>query len=169
MDISTISFPVYKLRSHLKIEKNPIGLVKITTIKGTYILDDHSIPGDFHQRRMALYNEYPEKKIYKLKEKVLYLRQFVKYKTGTSFVDSTGKIIKYRKSSKLYSVRSKKIERKIVKDRWTTIYVAGLEIPFIVGHPLTYKTKYASIMYTDWGPFLYDLTSEQHEVYKRKI
>lgn len=169
MDISTIVFPLYKLRSYLNIDKNPLGLVKITTIKGTYILDDQSLDGDFHTRRMKLYNEFPEDKIYKLKERVIYLRHLVKYKSGTSFVDSTGKIIKYQKSSRLYPIKSKKIERKIVKGNWTSIYVVGLEIPFVVGHPLTYNTHYASIMYTDWGPFLYDLTPIQHEVYLRKI
>ena len=169
MDISTIVFPLYKLRSHLNIEKNPLGLVKITTIKGTYILDDQSIEGDFHTRRLKMRSEYTEEKIYKLKEKVVYLRHLVKYKSGTSFIDSTGKIIKYKKSTRLYPVRSKKIDRKIIKGNWTNIYVSGLEIPFVVGHPLTYNTNYASIMYTDWGPFLYDLTSKQHEVYLRKI
>jgi len=169
MDISTIVFPLYKLRSHLSIEKNPLGIVKITTIKGTYILDDQSLDGDFQTRRVKMYSEYSDEKIYKLKEKVIYLRHLVKYKSGTFFVDSTGKIIKYKKSSRLYPIKSKRIERKIIKENWTNIYVAGLEIPFVVGHALTYKTKYASIMYTDWGPFLYDLTSKQHEVYLRKI
>ena len=35
--MNKIQFPLYKLRSYLNIEKNPLGLVKITTIKGEKI------------------------------------------------------------------------------------------------------------------------------------
>ena len=47
--------------------------------------------------------------------------------------------------------------------------VAGIETPFMIGQALKYNVKYASIMHTTWGPFLFDLTSEPHEVYRRKL
>ena len=109
MDISTVRFPLFKLRSYLEIEHKPLGLVKVTTIKGTYILDDLSLPGNLEDRRIQLYGQYTDKEIYKLKEKVLYLRQLVKYKSGTTFIDVNGKILKYKKSSKLYKITSKRV------------------------------------------------------------
>lgn len=167
--LANIVFPLYKLRSYISIEKNPLGVIKVTTIKGTYILDDLSINGTFEERRTILITKFPDEKIYKLKEKVLYLRQLVKYKSGTTFIDYDGKLFKYSKSSSLFDIKSYKIERKTVHDSWTIIYLNGIEQSFLVGKIISPTTTHASIMHTKWGPFLYDLTSVQHLPYKRKI
>lgn len=169
MDISKITFPLYKLRSYLSIEKTLLGVVKVTTIKGTYILDDTSINLPFEQRRIRLYSEYDKKDIYKLKEQVIYLRQLVKYKSGTTFIDYNGNIIKYNKSSKLFNITSHKIINKRPHDNWTIVSLQGLEQPLIVGEGIPYNVTHASIMNTKYGPFLYDLTSKEHEPYRRKI
>jgi len=169
MDINTITFPLYKLRSYIDMDTSPIGLVKVTTIKGIYVLDDTSIEGNFFQRRAKLKIDHPDRKVYKLKEKVNFLRQLVKYKSGTTFIDYNGKLIKYKKSSELFKVKSLPIIRKRITGNWTVINCDKVEQPFLVGHIVTSGVKYASIMYTKWGPFLYDLTSKQHEPYKRKI
>lgn len=169
MDINNITFPLYKLRSYIHIDKNPLGLVKVTTIKGTYILDDTSIQKPFEERRLELVSQYPKEKIYKLKEKVIYLRQLVKYKSGTTFIDNNGVLIRYSKSSSLFDVKSHKIVNKRFYDNWTIITVQGIETPFLVGQILRDTTTYASIMYTKWGTFLYDLTNKAHAPYKRKI
>ena len=169
MAINNIVFPIYKLRSYIKIEQNPLDIVEITTIKGKYILDDKSINAPFFERRLRLQSKYPDSKIYKLKERIPYLRQLVKYKSGTTFVDYNGDIFKYKKSSKLFRVKSHKIERVKEHGNWTIFEVAGIETPFMIGEVLKYNAKYASIMHTNWGPFLYDITSEPHEVYRRKL
>ena len=167
--LPNVIFPIYKLRSYLNIDTNPLGSIRVTSIRGQYILDDTSIPGTFEERRMLLASHYPLEKIYTLKEKVLYLRQLVKYKSGTTFIDYNGKIFKYNKSSKLFSIKSHKITKKTNHENWTVIYVEDIEIPFLVGLTLAYNVTHASIMETEWGPFLYDLTTQAHEVYKRKI
>lgn len=169
MNIHQIVFPLYKLRKHLKIETNPLGLVKITSIKGTYILDDTSIRGTFAERRVILSTQYPKEKLYTLKEKILYLRQLVKYKSGTVFIDYNGNIFKYKKGNRLYQVKSHKIEKKTPYGNWTILKIIGIETPFLIGHNLLPTTTHASIMYTQWGPFLYDLTNTEHELYRRKI
>ncbi len=169
LKLGKITFPLYKLRSYLSVDTNPLGVCKITTVKGVYIFDDLNLRGDFEERRAHLAQYHPGKKIYKLKERVLYLRQLVKYKSGTTFVDHTGTLIKYKKSSKLFNIKSLKIERKLQHGNWTVIYVRNMEQPFIVGQIVLPTTTHASIMYSSWGPFLYDLTNKQHKPYKRKI
>lgn len=170
MDITQVTFPLYKIRSYISIEKSILGVVKITTIKGEYILDDTNIPGTFEERRLKMTAKYPKEKIYRLKEQINYLRQLVKYKSGSTFVDYNGNIIKYKKSSNLFEVKSHKIiEIKPYGDNWTIIKAKNIEIPFLIAEPISPKVGYASIMYTKWGPFLYDLTSIQHETYRRKI
>lgn len=155
------------MRSYLSIDTNPLGLVKVKTIRGTYILDDTSINKAFPERRVILRHIYDKSQIYSLKERVIYLRQLVKYKSGTIFIDHSGELIKYNKSSKMFDVKCHEIVRNVPYGKWSIINVAGIEIPFIVGDRV--KSKYASIMHSIWGPFLYDLSSEKHEPYKRKI
>lgn len=169
MNLSKIRFPLYKLRAYLSMDTNLLGVTKITTVKGVYIFDDTSIPGNFEERRLKLSSYHPRTSIYKLKERVMYLRQLVKYKTGTTFVDITGKLIKYKKSSKLFNVKSYIINRKKEYGNWTIIYVNTIEHPYIIGHVLQPTTTHASIMHSSWGLFLYDLTNEYHKSYKRKI
>lgn len=167
--LPSVVFPLYKLRSYLSIDTNPLGLIKVTSIKGEYVLDDTSIDGTFEERRVILSTKYPTEKIYTLKEKVLYLRQLVKYKSGTTFIDYNGKIFKYSKSSKLFWINSHKITKKTNYHNWTVIYVENIEFPFLVAKIVGYDTTHASIMETQWGPFLYDLTTKAHEPYKRKL
>lgn len=169
MNLHKIEFPIYKLRAYLNIDTNLLGITKITTIKGEFIFDDDNIKGNFLQRRLKLSDQYSRASIYKLNEQVLYLRQLVKYKSGTSFVDINGIIFTYKKSSKLFQVKSLKILRKKEVGTWTIIHVDNIEHPYIVGNVILSTTKYASIMGTSWGPFLYDLTSKKHEIYRRKI
>ena len=169
MDIQKVIFPLYKLRAYLNIEKTPLGLVKVTTIRGTYILDDTSINMPFEDRRLQLIQKYPNDKIYKLKEKVPYLRQLVKYKSGTTFIDFNGSLVKYKKSSKLFTITSHSINNIKEHGNWSIIRVQGIESPFTIGEPLVYNATHVSIMNTSWGPFLYDITSKAHEPYRRKI
>lgn len=169
MDLRSITFPLFKLRSYLSIDTNPLGLVKITTVKNTYILDDTGINAAFPDRRMRLQSLYPNKEIYPLKEKVIYFRQLIKYKSGTTFIDYNGNIVQYNKSSKLFDIKSYKIEKRVAQGNWTIIYVTGQELPFLIGQVVPSTTTHASIMHTKWGPLLYDLTSSYHKPYKRKI
>lgn len=169
MNITNVVFPIYKLRAYLDISTNPLGLVKITTIKGTYILDDTSINVTFAERRVQLLAEYPDEKLYRLKEEIIYLRQLVKYKSGSTFIDYNGTIFKYNKSSKLFKITSHKIERKDNYGNWTILKLRGQELVQLVGFTVLPTSTHASIMHTEWGPFLYDITSKAHEPYKRKI
>ena len=170
LKLHNITFPLYKLRSHLDIEYKLLGEVLVTTIKGEYIIDDQSLTGDLEIRRASLSSLHPTRKVYKLKERVLYLRQLIKYKSGTTFIDVNGYIFKYKKSSRLFNVESKKITRiRPFSETRVVIEVEGHEQPFIVYNNISAKTKYVSIMHTSWGPLLYDLTSKKHDTYKRKI
>jgi|SRR5210317_1181797 len=167
--INNVTFPLYKLRSYISIEHTPLEIIEVTTITGKFILDDKNIEGPFETRRAALYAKYPKERIYKLKERIPYLRQLIKYKSNTTFIDATGIIFKYKKSSKLFEVKSHKILKKKFHGNWTIFEVVNIDTPFLVGELFKYDVKYASIMHTKWGPFLYDLTSEPHDIYRRKL
>ena len=169
--LNKIAFPLYRIRHYLSIDTNPLGVVKITTVKKTYILDDKSYPQrDYAARRVAMVKDYPEDKIYRLGERVDFLRHLVKYPSGTTFINKFGDLICYKKGRKLFPVISKHIIYKHIMDNgWTRIAVDDVDIEFLLTYRLPWEAKYASIMMTNFGPFLYDITKEKHEVYKRKI
>lgn len=171
MLLKNISFPLYKLRKYDEIYSTPLGIKKIRTYFDEYILDDPSLPGDYEERRIRLIQRYGKKKVYKLTERVDLLRQLVKYKSGSKFINLKGEIYEYRKSSKLYPV----ISVPIIKidehgDNWSVLTLKHEHQKFLVGFDVERKNiKYASLMITEYGPFLYDLTKEPHDSYKRKI
>jgi hypothetical protein len=169
LTLDNVKFPVYKLRQYINMEHTLLDVIKIQTIKGTYILDDTSLSGTFAQRRLQLRNHYSELKPYKLKDQILYLRQLIKYPSKTKFIDSDGHLFEYNKGKKFFKVKSYKITRYNERNNWGYLYLDSLEQPFMVTQPLTFETKYASIMHTDKGLLLYDLTKEYHKPYNRKL
>ena len=171
MLLKSLQFPLYKLRKYEAIYSTILGIKKIRTHYGEYILDDPSIPGNFEDRRLVLRKRYGAAKLYKLKERVDLLRQLVKYKSGAKFININGDILEYRKTSKLYKINSYPIQSmKEYGDNWTVIGVQGFHQKFLIGFEVRRKNiKYVSIMDTRDGPFLYDLTKEPHEPYRRKI
>jgi hypothetical protein len=106
--------------------------------------------------------------LYSLRSKLNLLRHLIKFPTGTYFIDNTGFIFKYKKSSSLNWVECKKIKSFTEVNGRYIFYVDKQHIPYITELNLT-LIPYASLMYTKAGPLLYDLTTEYHEPYKRKI
>jgi hypothetical protein len=166
-----VSFPIWRLRKCQQIKTNPLGLTKLKTGKGWFILDDKGIPGDtLAERRLRLINKGKKKNLYKLTEQVNYMRQMFKYKTKTNFIDSKGLVFTYVKSSGLNQVVSRKIIQFAKVQSFNVFIVEGVDSPFLVDYELKDRgIKFASIMQTRQGPFLYDLTKDYHEHYRRKI
>jgi len=151
-----------------EIKTNPLGLTKIRTIKGWFILDDTSILGyTMAERRLKIKTAGAE--LYPLYERVDMLRQLCKYKTGTNFVNAIGKVFSYKKSSGLNKIQSCKIISAFTPPEGQTVfYCEEVPQPFITTLNLE-DINYASLMDTKNGIFLYDLTTEKHELYRRKI
>jgi hypothetical protein len=162
-----IKFPVFRVKKYLKLEKNPLGRTYITGYGGRKILDDTSLPGDtLGERRLRIKKEDR----YKLGERVDKLRQLVKYPGGTIFVDNNGKLFQYRKGHKRFKVESRKILKKEVTDYGTIMTVEGVPHPEIIANRyLGDIVFYASVMFTDKGPFIYDYTEKRHATYRKSI
>ena len=163
-----MDFPWYKLRAYKEIRENLLGQLYIRNGKGEFLLDDKTLPGDLAHRRLHM----PKEKLYPLKQRVENLSQLIRHRTGTKFITNTGRIVKYKKSSKLYTVESRsilKVDTKI-DSHMSIITVENTSSRFKVPFNVDIRNyKYASIMLTDNGPILYDLTIEPHKPFKRKI
>lgn len=162
-----IEFPVYKIRNYEEMEKTPLGKVKIRTITGEWIVDDISIEGDsLGKRRLHI----PAEVRYKLGDRVDTLRQMIKYPGGTIFIDNKGYLFKYTKGSERFLIESKPIIKKELVTEGTILHIKDLPSPQLIPYKhLAENIKYASIIFTNYGPFVYDYTSEPHEPYRRSI
>ena len=136
---------------------------------GWLVLDDNSLEGaTLSDRRVELIAKGV--KLYPLNEQVSYLRQLYKYKSGTNFVDSKGRTFSYKKTSGLNKVEARKITKHCEVNGFDVFMVEGINVPFMVDYIMHDRgIKYASIMQTPHGPFLYDLIKGHHETYRRKI
>jgi hypothetical protein len=160
-----VEFPLYKLGKFVSIDKNPVGPVYITTVRGKYILDDTSLSGDLGRRRLHIIGDK-----YPLRGTIFTLRELFKFPSGTYFIDKNGHIFKYKKGKARYLVESKKIYKKELRPEGMVCYITDLPNPIRLGVTLEAQLKdYASIMSTNYGPILYDLTQEYHEPYRRSI
>ena len=172
MNLHEVEFPLYKMRTYQKIRENLLGRKFIITRKKEYVLDDCSYAGNYAERRLRMKLDGIED-IYPLDIRVEGTEDLVKYPTGTVFIDNTGKLFKYKKTSaKYYPVESRKIIKLVKSDKpyaiRSLIYVDGYDIAFKY-HKSIKREKYASVMSTPNGPLLYDLTEEPHKTFKRKI
>lgn len=166
-----VNFPIWKLRKFQEIDRTILGLVKIKSRNTWYILDDTSIKEDFlKNRRLKLLKRYPKKEIYHLNNKINYLRQLIKCKNRSYFIDTKGNIFSYIKTSGLNKIISKKIIKCNIINDYSVFFVQDEYYPFLVNYDINARNiNYASIMYTKYGPLLYDLTKDRHNEYKRKI
>ena len=130
-------------------------------------MDDKSAKGEtLGKRRLSI----PSKERYKLGEKIDTLRQLIKHPGGTKFIDQKGYIFKYTKGSRRFLIQSKKIITKKFVTEGTVLHIEGIPNPQILYYKyLADNINYASVMYTDSGPFIYDYTKEPHEPYRRSI
>lgn len=108
--------------------------------------------------------------IYKFRAKIDNLRQLIKYPSGTLFIDKYGKLFKYKKGKKQYSVVCRNILKREQVPEGVVLHIEEVPSPHIIYYStLADNIKYASVMLTDYGPLVYDYTAEKHEPYRRSI
>lgn len=163
MELSSISFPVYPLdRYHAVVEE--LGVVHIYDDYGKFILDNKNLPGDsLGKRRLRILDK---DSLYHLGHAYFTLKDLIKYKQGNSnFVDSNGKVFKYRKSSYVRLAYHRIASVVEVEDSvyiQTTKYSALFRVPPELGI-MWYKDKYAGIIDLMGGQMLYDISEEKKE------
>ena len=162
-----LTFPLYRIKGIRSIERNPLGIIKVKNSRGEFILDNPNLQGDtLGARRLHIL----KKQRAKLGERLTYLRQLIKYPSGTYFIDNEGRLYSYKKGKRRYLVVCRKILKKTITQSGTIIHVEKVNSPFKLYHNLEAEdVKFASIMETDWGPFLYDITGIKHEPFRRAI
>ena len=87
---------------------------------------------------------------------------------STKFIDTRGNAFNYVKT-KMLSVVSYRINKKIAKDTYTVLFLKGVNCPFIVPR-YPHTEEWAQILEYDGLPWkLYSLSEKQVKTFKRKI
>lgn len=156
MKLSEISFPVYNLRHVTRTyEENKV--LYAETIYDTYIIDNKNLRGDtLGERRLRVQGE----KLYRLGEVVENLQQFKQIsKKSDNFIDSTGKVFKYKKS-RYCTVRTYEV---VAVHPNKVVSLRGTSIPYKVKDVLAY----VCLLHTsNQGRLVFETTDEHKEDYK---
>ena len=87
---------------------------------------------------------------------------------STKFIDTKGNPFNYVKT-KMLSVVSYRINKKIAKDNYTVLFLKGVNCPFIVPR-YPHTEEWAQILEYDGLPWkLYSLSEKQVKTFRRKI
>ena len=156
--IKNIEFPVYEVYSENWDYSD--GLLRIDT----EIVDDRNQPGsNLGVRRL----QTPHKNLYPLKKQLDY-RGILKSSTKT-FIDTNGKLFHYEKT-KFPKLKYHKIKKLTLKEKASTLYLYGVNFPFIIPRPPDSSINYAGVLYLDNLPWiLYNYSEEAQKDSRKKV
>ncbi len=175
MDLSKISFPVYKLGREAPIEEEGVSfylkIYETDTVRKflPLIIDDKNIEGATLARRRLLLKS-KEIKLYTLSKAIFFIADLIKLTIGTSYyIDSTGKIFEYKKTTTVPLI-FKKIKKVIpIKTGGATIEVEGIASRYKTLFLPNLECKYAGLLKIGKGYILYGLYETKLPDTRRKI
>ena len=106
-NVEEINYPIYKIRQYRKIIEED-NILKISTFKDDYIIDNKNLPGNFLERRLKI---KLRNKLYPLYDPLLTHRDLVLARNHKTFIDSNGVIFTYNRE-KFYPIKTYWIEEK---------------------------------------------------------
>lgn len=167
--LSKMKFPLFKMRAFEEITTNGFGHIVVVTNNNKWVLDDPSIDEpDYFRRRIIMKSRKYE--LYPLYEKVDNISQLMKYKSGTYFIDRSGKYFKYKKGNKYYNLNYWKIKKRLYDpNRGSMVFVKGLPMPFYFATRVPFNYKYLGLLNVDGGFLVYDLSEEKKDDTRRKL
>lgn len=177
LDLSKISFPVYKLGNVSVVSDNGKDSVfhSRTLVSGEVeyrelIIDDKNINEETLARRRLRLRESGAN-LFKLKDAVFLIGDFIKLaKTGIWFIDSEGQIFEYKKTTRVPIV-FKKIKNVIpARNGGAIIEVEGISARFkVLFPPNPEEAKYAGLLLVGVGHILYGLYDQEYDKTTRMV
>lgn len=175
MDLSKISFPIYKLGKEAPIEEEGVSfylkIYETDTVRKflPLVIDDKNMKGSTLARRRLLLKS-KEIKLYTLSKAIFFIADLIKLTVGTSYyIDSTGKIFEYKKTTTVPLI-FKKIKKVIpIKTGGATIEIEGISTRYKTLFLPRLECKYAGLLKVGMGYILYGLYENKLPDTKRKI
>ncbi len=171
LDLSSIQWPIFPLRDDIPIQISE-GEKFIEMPDGSYrLLDTSEFEGNLAQRRLQYHcsTRLFWKKLFELEKPLFRFEMLLHYSAKcTRFIDSNGKIFKYRKST-YYPLSYHKIEKFVETPRGYAVVVKGFHCRFFIPVEPALEWKYAGIITVGRGFVLYDFSEVQKKSTRRMI
>lgn len=130
--------PAYIIRGHERIFTEG-DLLIVETAFDRYVLDKPALPGEYAQRRVALFGirESLPYRLYPLQQRIEFLSQLVAAKKK-KLIDSSGRIVQW-KPQKLYKITTAKVLSctQIFNGKYQH-FVRGVPYPFVLRNSANY-------------------------------
>ena len=164
--LDKIAFPVYKLRSYMKIEHID-NITYVHTYYKSYVLDNKNLLGSSIGERRSRIKEgniYPFKTNFKTPRDLV-----VTAKTGDVFCDNSGSLFKYKKS-KLCDILCFKIKNKVTVNSKVIIHLEDFPTPFVIPIAVLDKAhRYITVVKYGEYFFLYSLEKAKVKHFKKRL
>lgn len=178
MNLTEISWPVFRLGEHkphqddgvIYYSKEYVDNESEDSRVGLRIVDDKTIPGNNLGMRRLLLASDEEVKLFKIKTAIYFLADLIKIaKQTTWFIDSSGKVFQYRKST-----RAKLTFHKIKQilpgtGMGAVIVVEGLSQRFKCMYRPKDHQEYVGVLRYGLGYLLYGFYDEYHKPTHRLV
>jgi len=154
--ITSLSYPVYKLRKYNSMEEVD-KVLHIDTFFNSYILDNKNLKGDtLGQRRLRM----NEATLYPLKNKINNPIGFIGQKDSSgTYIDNSGKIFKYKKTLFVPLTYHTITSVDYLEGVGININVFGIDTPIIVNKRYV-SEEFVGLLYWLGGYIVYELTNE---------
>jgi len=165
MLLKGINFPIFAIGSHARLwyENSVLFLKSESGI--IYKVDNKNLPYDTLAKRRR---KIPKKERYNFIGTYFTFAQLVK-SNKKLFVDSSGKLFKYKKDRRVSLIYKKIIGFKRIEGEGFLIFVKGITTPFLVSALVYNFEKYIGLLIIDGGYLIYEFTKEQKPNTWRKI
>ena len=155
--LKNIRFPVYPLSNSITTHREENSILVQTSGGKEYILDDTSIKAEsLGGRRLHI----DKKRLYPLKRGIYTVGDFLLYtKIYKKFIDSNGKLIKY-KSNTVVPLIYKKIISKIPYNSGMMLFLDKIHCPIYYHRQVPPGKNYVALLYIEKGFVLLGVTDK---------
>lgn len=167
MNLENIQFPLYRIRKYVTLDQSD-NIIRIGTVKNSYIVDNKNLKGNFIQRRMALKRQ---NKVYPLYSPLMTYRDLIldrKHETNI-YIDSNGILFKHQRS-RLVPIKYYYIIEKFYTNNKMIVSPQTLFCKFEL--PVTdynIAAQYIGLIHIDGGYLFYNLTKNNQKNTRIKI
>jgi hypothetical protein len=178
MNLSEISFPVFRLGTNKPIEegdllyysKEYVNIDNMETKASFRIVDDKSVPGaNLGLRRLNIKASHP-KLLYPMRTAFYFLGDLIKNaKSSTWYIDTTGKVFQYKKTTRA-KLTCHKIEQVLpVSGLGAVITVEGMTQRFKCLYSPSKEQRFVGLLNLGMGRILYGFYEEQFKQSTRAV
>lgn len=163
-----ISWPLYPIRKNRGITEDN-NVLYIEDDYNEYILDNKNMAGNTLAMRRLNITEIGGINLYKFHDVILDLADLLRYSKNNQFLDKSGKLFQYTKSSKHRKLIYRKILKVEVSDTSTFLSVSGIFRKIILPYIPSKVLSYVGLIVTSGDYIVYEFCSTLKKDTRKKL